>query len=309
MLIKKFNIKGKIFIRRLKKYIKESNRCKFEQNYIFNGPVTGNIGDHAILIAENFVLESCGKKVFNISAKEMEYFFKNKCENIISPKSKIYITGGGNTGTLWRNEQNRINIVLKVFCKYSIIIFPQTIFYEKSDFGEECFKIDKKYLENCKDIEFQCRDKKSYNFVKENFNIKVSLKKDMALNLNFTNFNYDRKGILLCFRNDIEKNIDESKKNKIVLEIKKKYPEDKITYIDTVIKNKKEYSYKDGKREFYKMIKKFAKSKLVVTDRLHGMIISYITNTPCIAFNNKSGKVKGVYETIDERKNLIKFVE
>lgn len=39
-------------------------------------------------------------------------------------------------------------------------------------------------------------------------------------------------------------------------------------------------------------------AQLVITDRLHAMIFAAITETPCIAMDNKSKKVKGVYEWI-----------
>ena len=45
-----------------------------------------------------------------------------------------------------------------------------------------------------------------------------------------------------------------------------------------------------------KKLDEFRKSKLVVTDRLHGMLFAAITGTPCIALGNSSGKVKGVYD-------------
>ena len=35
----------------------------------------------------------------------------------------------------------------------------------------------------------------------------------------------------------------------------------------------------------------------MITDRLHGMIFAYITNTPCIAIDNSNGKVKNFYKT------------
>lgn len=43
---------------------------------------------------------------------------------------------------------------------------------------------------------------------------------------------------------------------------------------------------------------RFRKSEIVFTDRLHGMIFSAITGTPCIAFPNVSHKVKGVYDWV-----------
>ena len=41
--------------------------------------------------------------------------------------------------------------------------------------------------------------------------------------------------------------------------------------------------------------------------RLHGMIMSVITDTPCIAMNNTSGKVKGVYDTIKNDNVKVEF--
>ncbi len=43
-------------------------------------------------------------------------------------------------------------------------------------------------------------------------------------------------------------------------------------------------------------LKEISEAKIVVTDRLHCMIASAITGTYCIAFDNLSGKVSGVYE-------------
>ena len=45
----------------------------------------------------------------------------------------------------------------------------------------------------------------------------------------------------------------------------------------------------------------------MVTDRLHAMIFAAITNTPCIAFDNKSNKVECVYKWI-KYLSYIKFV-
>ena len=41
-----------------------------------------------------------------------------------------------------------------------------------------------------------------------------------------------------------------------------------------------------------------------VTDRLHGMIFSVVTGTPCIALDNVSGKVRGVHAWIEDLPTL-----
>ena len=40
---------------------------------------------------------------------------------------------------------------------------------------------------------------------------------------------------------------------------------------------------------------KFSKAELVITDRLHGMIFSVITKTPCLVFDNKNHKISETY--------------
>ena len=44
----------------------------------------------------------------------------------------------------------------------------------------------------------------------------------------------------------------------------------------------------------------FASCKLVITDRLHGMIFSAITGTKCFALDNLSKKVSGGYEWVKD---------
>jgi pyruvyl transferase EpsI len=47
-----------------------------------------------------------------------------------------------------------------------------------------------------------------------------------------------------------------------------------------------------------KKMQEFCGAKLVITDRLHGMVFSAITGTPCIVFSNSNHKVKGTYDWI-----------
>ncbi len=298
-------LREKIFIKSFKKYIKNNQKKAF----LFNGPITGNMGDHAILFAEEKFLKDSGINAFLVSSKEMNYFMQNNLYKKVKKNDNIYITGGGNTGSLWRNEQERINLVLNTFRDSYIKIFPQTIYYENDFFGKECLKKDLKYYRNCKNLIFECRDKKTFNFVNNELKINAVLTKDIALTLNYSNLNYKRDGILFCFRRDIEKIIGDNEKKELVKKILNETKIEKYKYIDTVITKKQVYSYRVAKKEFYKLIKTFAKSKLVVTDRLHGMIIAYITGTPCIAINNLSGKVKGVYDTICDRDKNIIFIE
>ena len=56
-------------------------------------------------------------------------------------------------------------------------------------------------------------------------------------------------------------------------------------------------SIEEREQTVFQRLKAFASYDFVITDRLHGMIFSYICGTPCILFDNKTHKISGVYDT------------
>ena len=56
------------------------------------------------------------------------------------------------------------------------------------------------------------------------------------------------------------------------------------------------------------MWKNFSSSKIVITDRLHGLIFSKITSTPCIAIDNSNNKIRETYNAwLKGNKNIYFF--
>ena len=64
---------------------------------------------------------------------------------------------------------------------------------------------------------------------------------------------------------------------------------------DTVIKVNHSVIGEYRKSLVLSKLKEFAGCEIVLTDRLHGMIFSYITSTPCIAIANSTGKSQNAY--------------
>ena len=105
-----------------------------------------------------------------------------------------------------------------------------------------------------------------------------------------------KEQILLCLRRDVEKIVtqDEEKSIKKVLN----ELSGNVCYVDT----QKEYniSVNERKEEVDKLLDLMRSSKLVITDRMHGMIFAAITETPCVTLDNYNSKIKGTYEWIKE---------
>lgn len=293
-------------INRYEKYLKNNkDNIKY---IIFNAPNHGNIGDHAILFAEKELLKDKDKICFVVVHDEIEYFIQ-KYSSTIEQRDVIFITGGGNLGDLWENEQTAVNKVIERFKENKIIIFPQTVFYSSGIHSIYRFEEDKRLYKTCKDLLFVCRDKKSFDLINEEFKIPCLQTSDIVTYLNYSNLNSNnkRKDILLCFRNDKERVTNNEQMNKITNCLRRKFKDENIRYVDTVFKGY--FTLNKGEKFLRKFLKRTSRCKLFITDRLHGMIFATITGTPCIAMANSSGKVKGVYEWISKENKYVNFVD
>lgn len=299
-LFKKIVFRIKIIRKNLlskKELFKILKKCSSKDNiFLIGSPLHGNIGDHAISIAEIKILEKTNKNVIEIPGEYFKYF-SELVAAYVQKDDIIIVTGGGFLGTLWLNEENLIRKIVKTFPNNKTIIMPQTMFFEDSEIGKKELIKTKKIYEKHNDLNVVLRDKRSYNFFNLNFDKKVKsyFYPDVVTYLNYSEDSIDRSGILFCLREDKEKSVNDEKIQNVISFIQDK--NEKISYTTTVIKD--DISLLARNMVFEDKLNEFKKSKLVITDRLHGMIFAAITGTPCIAFDNLSGKVKGVYEWIN----------
>lgn len=267
--------------------------------YLFGTPIHGNIGDQAILIAEKKFLKDNfhDYKIINIESSIIIRF--NWIIKKIVRKSTILMHGGGFLGTLWINEEEMFRKTLKSYPNNKIIVFPQTVYFSDDENGKKTLEESRKIYSTHPNLHICCREKYSYDFMKKEFSkCNVYLVPDMVLYLEQIGQNIERENILFCIREDKEK-LDYNFEKLIDYFDKKGY---KIDYTDTVI-NKNIFGI-NREKILNKKIMQFSKYKLIVTDRLHGMIFSLLSNTPCLVFENKSYKIKGVYEWIKEVRQI-----
>lgn len=294
-----------------KKYLKQQRKNDKKLYLIFNTPNHGNLGDQAIAYAELKLMNDLKKEPFYIMSNNVDYFLA-ELSKFVNADDKIYIHGGGYFGTLWKNEIIRVNRILEQFHNNEIVVFPQTVYYSQDISGIYLLKKDKEFYSKFKNLTILCRDRKSYEFCNDNFNdITIKLTPDIVTYLNEFADNSkmaEREGIGFCFRNDKEKILKDDIRENIIDKIKTYYPNEPLYFFDTVM-NVNRLDYKRGKKEVIKLLKKISCKKLIITDRLHGLIFSVITDTPCIALGNVSGKVKGAFEWINMENNYVKYVE
>lgn len=265
---------------------------------LFNSPEHDNVGDHMISIAELKFIDTYFSDFECIEITDIEYlWFHNKIRKYINSEDIILITGGGFLGSMWLyNGELNVRNIIEEYSENKIIIMPQTVFFEENERGEaEKLKTVKTY-KNHSHLTVALREEKSFQMMHELLGKegKCVLIPDMALSLNYSQKQEKREGVLLCLREDKESILKEGIKRDI-LSVLNKYD---IKYYYTLMHTGKCFNIVEREDEILQKASQMKAAELVITDTLHGMLLCTITGTPCLAFDNISHKVSGVYEWI-----------
>ncbi len=276
--------------------------------YIFLAADYGNLGDVAITYAQKRWLKKMypNHEVVEVPTAKTLIYIPNIAKNI-KREDIVTVVGGGNMGDMYGDLELLRLMVVNRFKKNKVILFPQTIDYSDSADARWLLKKSKKIYSAHPDLLMMAREKVSYEKMKKCYpNVNVILTPDIVMTLDERRDSQNRENIItLCLREDKEK-ADNSKVIESLLSQLAKH-EMYVENYDTHIGGDR-YSEDEKYSELEKIWIQFRKSRLVITDRLHGMIFAYITGTPAIVLPNSNFKVKECYEWIRDCGN-IKFVE
>ncbi len=285
--IKQF-LKVNILKEKSPKGLKE-NKC-----YIMMAADYGNMGDIAITYAQRKFLEDNIRDDYDIIEVPMKkvYPWARDIRNNLGKKDIITIIGGGNTGDYYLDFEEKRRFIINFFKNTKIISFPQTIDFSNTNKGKKELKNSVKIYSKNNLLRIFARESKSFEIYKNRFqNNKIYLVPDIVLSLNEERIQ-ERNGILICLRNDKEQALNEESKNRFIEKLNSKYKD--IIYQDTHIGNIT-IDMDERKNALDTIWDKFRGAKIIITDRLHGMIFAAITGTPCIAFKNTNYKVEQTY--------------
>lgn len=182
------------------------------------------------------------------------------------------------------------------FTHNKIFIFPQTIYYANTREGRELMENSARLYMGHPHLVITLREQESYKLAKDSMRIpeeKLFLSPDMAFYLqNQKKPDNQGEGILFCIRQDKESLINSDHLEKVVAKLKDKY---EITFTDTQVP--RAVSLKNERRELNEKLKEFAQAKVVVTDKLHGIIMAILSGTPVIILDSKTHKVCNVWQS------------
>lgn len=271
--------------------------------FIFLVADYGNLGDVAISYAQSEFIRRYFPTLeiveVPISQTVEGLHFTKK---YIQPNDLVATNGGGNFGSLYPDIETLRRLVIESFPNNRIVSFPQTIDFTNDKEGRNALKLAQITYSAHRNLVLAAREERSFLAMKELFpSSKVVLSPDIVMSLNKVEPKKERRGLVICLRDDKEKNLTTDQVG-ILYSLISKYFDLTVTY-DTHI-GRGNLTADERLNELSKIWDAFRMAEMVVTDRLHGMIFSYITATPCLVFLNNNYKIQDCYNWIKACSNV-----
>ncbi|MCU4364238.1 polysaccharide pyruvyl transferase family protein [Acinetobacter variabilis] len=302
-----FNYIKKVFSLKLKQHIftiLNSEKVELpvkKRLFIFLAADYGNIGDLAISAAQKKFLEEnlLDYEVFPVPISKTRLWL-DSIKKQVKSEDIITIIGGGNMGSLYPDIEDLRQLVIRSFPYNKIVCFPQTLDWDESQLSNKALKKIVKTYSAHSDIHIFARELITYKKLEEVFNgqqnVKIGFVPDIVMSTSAKQLgvvNSSRPtGILTCLRNDKECAL--KAEHYAILD---------SAIGDTGLTITKTDTHAGGsglsKAECNKLlsnkIQQFAEARLVITDRLHGMILCMLSGTPCLVLPNSNHKIRQTY--------------
>lgn len=284
------------------------NIIKDRNIFFLMAPTFGNVGDEAIVESTILFLNDMFPE-YNVIVIDYHDTLQTLKEirRIIKTNDFIVLQGGGNIGTLYYDAERMREFIIHLFPDTQIVSMPQSMFFANTPDGNRKLERCKRIYNAHPNLTLIARERYSFSSMKEAFpRCNVILNPDIV-------FYYSkeiadnpcalRAGVMTCLRTDKE-DVLGTWRNEFISKLADKYED--LIIADTCVP--REIPREVRKYEVNSLIQQFKRSKLVITDRLHGMVLAALTNTPCLVMPSLDKKVIGTYEWI-ENIEFIKFVE
>lgn len=305
LFLKKAKHSGMFFFFFFRAMLASFGRPNKNKIFVFGTPIHGNLGDQAIAYAEQaFLKQECNRKMIEIPSQFVEKYM-GIWRWLVGRNGRVAIHGGGFVGSIWPNEDRMLRKVVSSFEGKQIIILPQTVYFD----SEHSQMVDsfRDLLVSHGAVDICAREIYSFSAATKDYYFpNVKLVPDMVTYLTKNDVSIDevanRDSVLLCLRHDREK----VNRGKTLEKIEKMLAPEKLILTDTVVGHSI-YPWQ-RRRTVSNKINEFRHARLVVTDRLHGMVFAAIAGTPCLVLSNNNYKIKGVYEWI-KNNMYVRFVD
>ncbi|WZL88728.1 polysaccharide pyruvyl transferase family protein [Salinimicrobium sp. 3283s] len=291
-------------------------------------PNHNNVGDNAIWLGEKAALKKMGVEV--VYQCDIYSFSEKALRKRLDNKGVILLHGGGNLGSVWPAHQNFREKIIGLFPEMRIIQLPQSVHFDDDNRKMEFGRIAKAH----KDCYFLLRDHSSFNTLKD-LGLRVRLCPDMAFAMGpVPQKNKSVVDIVWLKRTDHEtagnkgenfsfktEKLDwlAGEPGRFYSKFSPKFTVRVRGLVQSIFRKSK--LFRDhfwrlnaasfdllAQRRFQRGTRILCRGKIVLTDRLHGHIVSTLLGKPQVLFDNHYRKIGNYIDCFESTQEAIFYV-
>ncbi|WP_083868162.1 polysaccharide pyruvyl transferase family protein [Halomonas smyrnensis] len=270
--------------------------------FVFLSADYGNIGDIAISRAQQaFVSSVAGARtIVPIPISQTRYVLQS-IRVQMNDDDLVTVIGGGNMGFLYPDIEDLRQLVIRSFPNNRIVCFPQTLDWNESRQSRHALDRIVRVYSQHPDLYLHAREAVSYEKLKELFAdqsaVRIGFVPDIVLSATAAELGADGddspRGALLCLRDDRERLLDDSHRQVLSQALIDAGLDSEVT--DTHVGGSSLLPERCAQLLAEKLMQ-FQAARLVVTDRLHGMILAALAGTPCLVLPNSNHKIRQTWK-------------
>lgn len=267
-------------------------------------PTHSNVGDSAIWLGSLAILEARFQASPRYVTRNMG--FPTDLDKVM-PEGPIFFLGGGNFGDLWPGFWEHRVSVIDQFVHRKIVQLPQSIYFV--DLRGRALRETQRAISKHPDFTLLVRDKPSLEFAQKAFDCPIYLCSDMAFGLrDLSNDEEASVPALALMRDDLEKRIEGEAPDSLrqyarvtdwIERERPPFSDRAVPYLIKKFPSLNQYlisslaaAYRrQATRQLRRGIEILSQGDIIITDRLHGHILSTLMRKKHIVLDNSYGKV------------------
>jgi pyruvyl transferase EpsI len=207
----------------------------------------------------------------------------------------VAIVGGGNMGDRYPDLEEARCHVVRAFRRNRIVSFPQSFDFSETPGGRHFLRRSRAAYASHPRLRLFARERESFRRMQDAFpDCRLGMAPDSVLSLDLAPAAKRDLPLLICFRDDLETRLDSARRAAVVKALRDFAAGVVVT--DTVLPGPR-LAFPEYEQHLDALLADFARATCVVTDRLHGLIFSVISGTPCVVLENNNHKIRSTCET------------
>ncbi|MBC5825229.1 MAG: polysaccharide pyruvyl transferase family protein [Candidatus Eremiobacteraeota bacterium] len=296
--------------------LKPGTRCA-----LLDFPDYSNVGDHAVWLGQRRLLRKLGVEIVYTAS---QFTFSQTAMRRVLGDGVILLQGGGNFGDLWPRHQKFRETIIASFPNNRIVQLPQSIQFT----GDANRERAKEIVGRHRHFTLLVRDGQSLITARRHFDVRSEICPDLAMGMGtLSPPGLPRAAVLWLYRTDKEcrepmpsqlpdghQAADWIAHDNSRATLVRRFAAGKLNHLyplwgSAVLTAQLSLFDAISWRHVERGLSLLRRGRIIVTNRLHGHILSLMSDIPHVVVGDRYGKIRNLYESWTSQSPLAHFAK